>query len=190
VVIGPGTGLGQGILIKGEDPDGFYETYPAEGGHVDFTVKNKEDWELTEFAREFIETSNNIENKRAKGKVGRMSVERLCAGPAVPLIYAFMKKKHPDLEAVLEKDKDFDQLEAKDIIDLAIKSKDPLCMKVVQKFTENFGTETGNLALKTLPFGGIYLIGGVTSGIQDYLIHEPTFMEAFNNKGRLSDFMR
>lgn len=60
------------------------------------------------FSRQFIETSNNIENLRAKGKVGRVSVERLCAGPAVPLIYAFMKQKHPELEAVLEKDKDFD----------------------------------------------------------------------------------
>ena len=50
-----------------------------------------------------------------------------------------------------------------------MKHKDPLCLKVVEKFTENFGTETGNLALKTLPYGGIYLIGGVTAGISEYL---------------------
>jgi glucokinase len=49
---------------------------------------------------------------------------------------------------------------------MAIKNNDELCMKVVEKFTENLGTETGNLALKTLPYGGIYLIGGVTDGIQ------------------------
>jgi glucokinase len=55
---------------------------------------------------------------------------------------------------------------------MAIKNKDKLCMKVVEKFTENLGTETGNLALKTLPFGGIYLIGGVTAGIKEYLIKE------------------
>lgn len=63
-------------------------------------------------------------------------------------------------------------------------------MKVVEKFTENFGTETGNLALKTLPYGGIYLIGGVTNGIKDYLISDPKFMDSFYNKGRLSDHMR
>lgn len=63
-------------------------------------------------------------------------------------------------------------------------------MKVVEKFTENFGTETGNLALKTLPYGGIYLIGGVTNGIKDYLISDSKFMDAFHNKGRLSDHMR
>ncbi len=71
-----------------------------------------------------------------------------------------------------------------------METKDPLCMKVVEKFTENFGTETGNVALKTLPYGGIYLIGGVTNGIKDYLISDPKFMDAFYNKGRLADHMR
>lgn len=142
------------------------------------------------FAREFIENSNNIENQRAKGKVGRMSVERLCAGPAVPCIYAYMAKKFPNLEKVLEKDKNFDEIESKDIISCAMKTKDPLCMKVVEKFTENFGTETGNLALKTLPYGGIYLIGGVTNGIKEYLTSDTKFMDSFYNKGRLSDHMR
>ena len=64
-----------------------------------------------------------------------MSSERLTAGPAVPLIYQFMKKKHPELEAVLEKTKSFDDIESKDIIGLAMTKKDPLCMKVVEKFT-------------------------------------------------------
>lgn len=87
------------------------------------------------------------------------------------MIYAFMKQKHPDLEVVLEKDtqfgpaKKFEDITSKDIINLAIKHKDPLCMKVVEKFSQNFGHETGNFALKTMPFGGIYLIGGVTGGI-------------------------
>ena len=48
---------------------------------------------------------------------------------------------------------------------MGIQNQDPLCLKVIEKFTSIFGTETGNLALKTLPYGGIYLIGGVTNGI-------------------------
>lgn len=178
--------------------NGDYEPYGSEGGHVDFTVKSEEDWELLKHARKFIENSDNIENKRAKGKVGRMSVERLTAGPAIPLIYDFMKTQHPTLVAHLEKDsadgktkaKAFDDIESKDIISFAMQSKDPLCMKVVEKFTENFGTETGNLALKTLPYGGIYLIGGVTNGIKDYLINDSKFMDSFYDKGRLSDLMK
>lgn len=124
-----------------------------------------------------------------------MSVERLCAGPAVPLIYAYMKEKHPDLECILEKDtahgkaRHFDTIEAKDIISLAMSHRDPLCMKVVEKFAENFGTETGNLALKMLPYGGIYLIGGVTDGIKDYLINDSKFLDAFYDKGRLEQLM-
>lgn len=63
-------------------------------------------------------------------------------------------------------------------------------MKTVIKFIENFGTEVGNMALKTLPYGGLYLIGGVTNGISHQLIHDNTFMLAFFNKGRLGDLMR
>ena len=48
---------------------------------------------------------------------------------------------------------------------MAMKNSDKLCMKVVEKFTKILGIDTGNLALKTLPYGGIYLIGGVTAGI-------------------------
>lgn len=126
IVIGPGTGLGCGILIKGDSPDALYEVYASEGGHTDFCCKTDEDYALLKFSREFIEKSNNVENLRAKAKIGRVSVERLTAGPAVPLIYAFMKEQHKDLEVVLEKDtdhgkaKEFDQIESKDIIERAI----------------------------------------------------------------------
>ncbi len=50
---------------------------------------------MAEFAYEYIETSDNVENKRANAKINRISHERLCAGPAIPLIYEFMKKENP-----------------------------------------------------------------------------------------------
>jgi glucokinase len=49
VVIGPGTGLGQGILAKGKDSR-YYDPIASEGGHVDFSVRTREDYELLEFA--------------------------------------------------------------------------------------------------------------------------------------------
>ena len=70
------------------------------------------------------------------------------------------------------------------IVEAAIKKKDPLCLKVVEKFTEIFAVEVGNMALKTMPYGGIYLTGGVTNGIQEYLLHSDTFLENFYAKGR------
>ena len=72
--------------------------------------------------------------------IKRLSIESLCAGPAVPLLYAFMKKKHPDLAAVLEQDTEtkkglrFEDIVSKDIIIQAMREKDPLCLKVVEKF--------------------------------------------------------
>lgn len=76
------------------------------------------------------------------------------------------------------------------IIENGIKKKDALCMKVVDKFTEIFGVEVGNTALKLLPYGGIYLIGGVTSGIQEHLLHSDTFINAFFQKGRQEKKLR
>lgn len=188
LVIGPGTGLGQGILYK-KEADGFYEPVASEGGHVDFPVISEEDWLLCEFARKFIPNSNNMENLRAKGPVGRISTERLCAGPAIPLIYSFMKSKYKEYDSPLEKEKKFDDITATDIIKYGNNNKDPLCMKTIEKFTSIFGAETGNMSLKVLPYGGVYLIGGVTKGIKSYLLSTDTFMKAFANKGRLQDHM-
>lgn len=183
-MIGPGTGLGQGFLCKSEYAP-FYEVFPSEGGHSEFAVRNEEDFELLKFSQEFLENSDNVENLRAKGKVNRVSIERMCAGPAVPLIYDFMRNKYSDLERILEKEGiNFNQMTSHNIIEAAVKRKDPLCLKVVDKFAEIFGCEVGNTALKFLPYGGIYLIGGVTSGITEYLLHSETFLKAMYQRGR------
>lgn len=103
----------------------------------------------------------------------------------MPLLYAFFAERNPDLERVIEKEgTSFEQITSKMVIERAIKLKDPLCIKVVEKFTEIMGVEVGNLALKCLPFGGIYLIGGVTQGISDYILHSDIFLDSFFAKGR------
>jgi len=73
---------------------------------------------LHQHAIEYIRTSDNVENLRGKGHIQRVSVERVCAGPAVPLIYDFYRKQErfKDYDAPLEKDKPFNDLKAKDII--------------------------------------------------------------------------
>jgi glucokinase len=53
-------------------------------------------------------------------------------------------------------------LTSADIIEAGMKNKDPLCVKVIEKFAEILAVEVGNMALKVLPSGGIYLVGGVT----------------------------
>ena len=95
VVIGPGTGLGVGYMTK--DPKSSqYECFPSEGGHVEFPIRSEKDWKFYNFAKKFIETSNNVENLRAKTKLDRFSIERACAGPAIPLIYSFLAEENQE----------------------------------------------------------------------------------------------
>lgn len=96
ILIGPGTGLGEAILNKGEFSP-CYEVIPSEGGHADFPTPTIEDFELREFAKDYICTSNNIENQKSRCKIETISVERVCSSSAVPLIYEFMKIKHSHL---------------------------------------------------------------------------------------------
>jgi hypothetical protein len=57
-----------------------------------------------EFIKDYIENSENIENQRGRGKIHRASIERICAGPAVPLLYDFMRNRYPDLERIIERE--------------------------------------------------------------------------------------
>ena len=172
VVLGPGTGHGQGFLVKSKFSP-CYEVFPAEGGHVEFAPRNQQDMRLVEYAYDYIENSNNVENLRSKAKLDRISHERLGAGPAIPLIYEFLKKENPEDKLILETGdgaKTPDEINSHDVITAAMEKKDPLCQKVVQKFGEIFAVQAGDTALKYLPYGGIYLIGGVTMGIRDYIL--------------------
>jgi len=146
----------------------YYEVMPSEGGHSEFASRYDEDFEILKHAKEFVRTSENIENKKGKATISRVSVERVGAGPAIPLIYDYYRNKHPEMKKVLEETKDFNLIKGEDIIECAVKTSDPLCSKVVEKFTEIFAVETGNMTIKVLPFGGVYLVGGATQGIREY----------------------
>jgi len=194
VVLGPGTGLGEAMLAK-SDFAPCHEVLSSEGGHVDYPPKSKEDFKIFEFSKNYIATSNNVENLRAKSVITRVSMERVCAGPAIPMLYEFYKQEYPDLPRYLEEGADGikpDDMTSTHIVSKAMtdKEKDPLCQKVIEKFTEIFATECGNLGLRALPFGGIYLVGGVTVGITDFLVKSEHFKDHFFGKGRFEDMMR
>lgn len=89
-ITGPGTGYGEAVLYKSAFAN-HHDVIPSEGGHVDFAPRTAEDIKMMEFAKNYIETSNNVENIKSNGRITRVSVERLCSGPAVPLLYEFYK---------------------------------------------------------------------------------------------------
>ena len=90
-IIGAGTGLGEAYLTK-SPTSSHYDVYATEGGHTEFAAKTEEQWKLRNFALQYCSEKNKIEVKR-------VSIERLCSGPAIPMMYEFMRKEYPDLAA-------------------------------------------------------------------------------------------
>lgn len=58
IVMGPGTGHGQGFLCKSKHAP-CYDVFPTEGGHTEFAARNQEEFDLLMFAHDYIKTSNN-----------------------------------------------------------------------------------------------------------------------------------
>lgn len=166
-VIAAGTGLGQAILFfDGRE----HHAMPTEGGHCDFAPQNELEDQLLLFLR-----------NRFKGHV---SVERILSGNGFGHLYDFLKtlETHPvnlDLETRMQQD-DRNAL----ISQAGLNKSDPLCEQVMQLFTRIYGAEAGNLALKTLPTGGVYIAGGIAPKIRSQL-ESGLFMEGFLDKGRM-----
>ncbi|MBI3461077.1 glucokinase [Candidatus Acetothermia bacterium] len=172
-VIAPGTGLGEAFLIWNGSR---YRAHASEGGHADFAPNNSLEAELYKFLEKHF---------------GHVSYERVCAGIGIPNIYAFLQKSgYAEEPAWLAK-----QLAtAKDptpiIMNAAMDGKRlcKLCTKTLEIFVAVLGAEAGNLALKVLATGGIYLGGGIPPRIMPVLKQEQ-FMKSFQGKGRLSNLM-
>jgi glucokinase len=169
-VIAPGTGLGEGYLTWNGSR---YVAFPSEGGHTDFAPLDDLQIDLLRYmmARE-----------------PHVSYELVCAGKGLPHLYSFLKDsgryKEPDwLKQALADAADPNPV----IVEAAFSGKRdcPLCEATLELFVSIMGAEAGNLALKVLATGGIYVAGGIPPRILPVLA-DGRFMTAFRNKGRLS----
>ncbi|MFN7133546.1 MAG: glucokinase [Myxococcales bacterium] len=169
VVIGAGTGLGEAIVVRG--PAGF-EVISSEGGHTDFAPRNELEIELLRFLL-----------KRHK----RVSYERVVSGPGLVALYEFMRERNdpPESAAVRAEMEQAPDDVAAIVSSHALKGDDPLCEKTLELFVSIYGAEAGNLALKVVARGGVYVAGGIAPKILPKLL-DGTFRAAFVNKGRLS----
>lgn len=172
-VIAPGTGLGEGFLTW----DGVrYRAYPSEGGHADFAPNNAFEIELLRYLW---------------GRLDHVSCERVCSGSGIPNIYAFLK----DSGAAEEPPWLTEQLAiASDPTPVIVaggldgNSRCKLCEDTLNAFVSILGGEAGNLALKTLATGGVYLGGGIPPRIL-HLLEGRRFMRSFRHKGRFSELL-
>ncbi len=125
-------------------------------------------------------------------RFGHVSYERVCSGQGIANIYDFLRAADPAAEpagfaAKLAAAPDRTPL----ISEAALKdpANNPLCMQALQMFVAILGDEAGNLALKVLATGGIYLAGGIAPRLLPQL-SDGRFMLALTAKGRLGDVLR
>jgi glucokinase len=173
-VIAPGTGLGEAFLTwDGER----YLAHPSEGGHVDFGPTDELESGLLEYLR---------------GRFDHVSYERVCSGLGIPNIYDYLKERgiaaEPDwLAQKLSEVDDRTPVIAQTAMDAERPCE--LCEETMKMFLRILGAEVGNLALKVLATGGIYLGGGIPPRILPEL-EKPVFRASFLNKGRFNDLLR
>jgi glucokinase len=173
-IIAPGTGLGEVIFIW----DGNrYLPVPSEGGHADFAPASEIEYQLFKFCKERYE---------------HVSFDRICSGRGLPIIYDFFKTvvqlEEPDwLTRELASAEDPTPI----IADAAlyVGKNCEIAKKTVQLFISILGAEAGNLALKGLTSGGLYLGGGIPPRLLSFL-RDDIFMKSFTSKGRMSYLMQ
>lgn len=172
-VVAPGTGLGEAFLTW----DGQrYRAYPSEGGHADFAPTEPIQIGLLEYLL---------------GQYDHVSYERVCSGHGIPNLYRYLldrgvASESPDLTARIAAARDPTPL----ILQAGLEGRaaSPLCAAALDLFVSILGAEAGNLALKVLATGGVYLAGGIPPRIIPALA-DGRFMAAFRRKGRFADLL-
>lgn len=170
-VIAPGTGLGEAFLAW----DGTrYQAYPSEGGHVDFAPSGPTQLELLNYMAP---------------RFGHVSYERVCSGTGLPHLYDFLKHsgKYDEPDWLREKVEQADDPNPV-IVKAALEEKAEIAEETLALFVSILGSEAGNLTLKILATGGVYLGGGIPPRILSQL-KKPEFMEMFKAKGRFSEIL-
>lgn len=173
-VISPGTGLGEAFLCK-NDGNGF-TAYPSEGGHCDFAPSNSLELEMLAYLQD---------------KIGHVSYEQVCSGLGIVNIYKFLKESTNAREPEWLQERYAQTADqSRVIIDVATDAEIPypICRKTLEIFVSILGAEAGNMALKVMAHGGVYLGGGIPPRIIG-ILDSSNFLKTFLNKGRMSSLL-
>jgi glucokinase len=170
-LLAAGTGLGEGYLVWNGHS---HVPFPSEGGHADYAPRNEDEIDLLRYLKQKYN--------------GRISFERVVSGMGLTNIYEFLR----EVRGLEEPAWLTTRMAAEDpnavITELALAAKSEICEKAMDMFVSAYGAEAGNLALKVLSVGGLYVGGGIAPRILDKL-KDGTFMKAFTDKGRLSQLL-
>ena len=171
-LIAAGTGLGEGLLIWNGQ---MHIPYPSEGGHADYSPRNEDEIDLLRFLKQKYN--------------GRISWERVVSGMGMTNVYEFLR----DVRGMEEPNWLAEEIAASAdpnavITEAALAAKSEICEKTLDMVVSAYGAEAGNLALKVMSVGGLYVGGGIAPRILEKL-KDGTFLRAFQDKGRLSQLL-
>jgi glucokinase len=165
-VIAAGTGLGEAGMYW----DGIqHHVFASEGGHGDFAPRNELEIDLLRYLR---------------ARFGHVSYERIVSGPGLVNVFHFLRDTGRGTEPKWLADEMLQSDPAAAISKAAIEGKCALSEQALDLFVSIYGAEAGNLALKIMATGGVYLGGGIAPKIVTKLAG-PLFMQAFAGKGRM-----
>jgi glucokinase len=166
-LVSAGTGLGEAVLVW---TGGHHVPIPSEGGHSDFAARSEIEIKLLRYLWKQLE--------------GRVSFERVVSGIGLKNIYGFLR----DDQGIEEPGWLKERMESEDpnavIGETGEDGSSELSARTLDIFASAYGAEAGNLALKILANGGIYLGGGIAPKILKTM-RNGIFMEAFADKGRM-----
>jgi glucokinase len=172
-VVAAGTGLGEAMLYW----DGSrHHPLASEGGHSDFAPRTDLEIDLLRWLR-------------AKFN-GHVSYERLLSGPGFYNVFSFLReqgnyKETAGLDAELRAAADPSVV----VTQHGLANSDPLCVAALELFCELYGAEAGNLALKCVAVGGVFIGGGIAPKILPAL-KKGGFLKGFVDKGRFEGLMK
>ena len=170
VLVAAGTGLGEALIVQ----DGERRIVIAsEGGHADFAPRDDVEEDLLRFLRK---------------EFGRVSLERILSGPGLFNVYRFLRDTGWARESAAIAARMRDENPSAVISELALAGSDAMCAKALDIFVSVYGAEAGNLALKAMAVGGVYVGGGIAPRILPRLT-TGVFTAAFRDKGRLASLM-
>ncbi len=170
-LIAAGTGLGEaGMLWDGV----AHRPFASEGGHSSFAPNDSVGDELLIFLRK---------------EFGHVSWERVLSGTGMKNLYRFFRQRSGQYEPEWLRA----QLAEGDLGAIVTKAglanQDSVCRDALDCFTRNYGAETGNLALKMLALGGVYIGGGIAPKMLPKM-QSALFLDAFYHKGRMSPLLQ
>jgi len=171
LIIGAGTGLGTGFLTAHESG---YVAHASEGGHADFAPLDELQDKLLVYLRRVF---------------GRVSYERVVSGPGLMRIFSFLQETGAGVPSKQLLEAARDEPDTSSVIgEFGLSKRDPLAVRALDLFASAYGAYAGNMALATLPRGGVYLAGGIAPKLVTKL-KDGAFMRAFTSKGRFGELL-